>query len=224
MTYHAELAPRRRPWLIAMPLILVLLLGAVWTGVWFYAAREAETRMDAWRAQQARGGTRVRLRQPDGRRLSVPHRGALHERFGGAARRAAAARHQAEGGAGGRPGVGSEAPDRGVHRAARGVRPGPATLCARHLDAGAGERARNAVRAGARVHRGRRAEARGRDGRHDAVRLQAHRVACARAVRLLAAQSRDRSCDKARGARVRRRSTSSPRSRSMPIFWRCCTA
>jgi hypothetical protein len=56
MTYHAELAPRRRPWLIAIPLIVVLLLGAIWTGVWFYAAREAETRMDAWLAQQARGG------------------------------------------------------------------------------------------------------------------------------------------------------------------------
>jgi hypothetical protein len=56
MTFHAELAPRRRPWWIALPLILVLLLGAVWTGVWFYAAREAETRMEAWRAQQARGG------------------------------------------------------------------------------------------------------------------------------------------------------------------------
>ncbi len=27
MTYHAELAPRRRPWLIAIPLILVLALA-----------------------------------------------------------------------------------------------------------------------------------------------------------------------------------------------------
>jgi hypothetical protein len=56
MTYHAELAPRRRPWLIATPLVLVLVLGALWTGVWFYAAGEAEQRMEAWRAQQARGG------------------------------------------------------------------------------------------------------------------------------------------------------------------------
>ena len=56
MTYHAELAPRRRPWLIAIPLLIVLLLGAVWSGVWYYAAGEAETRMEAWRAQQARGG------------------------------------------------------------------------------------------------------------------------------------------------------------------------
>jgi hypothetical protein len=56
MTYHAELAPRRRPWLIATPLFLVLVLGALWTGVWYYAAGEAEQRMEAWRAQQARGG------------------------------------------------------------------------------------------------------------------------------------------------------------------------
>jgi len=56
MTYHAELKPRRRPWLIAAPLILVLVLGAAWTGVWSYAAGEAETRMNAWREQQARAG------------------------------------------------------------------------------------------------------------------------------------------------------------------------
>ena len=48
--------PRRRPWLIATPLILVLALGAAWTGVWFYAAGEAEKRMNAWREQQARAG------------------------------------------------------------------------------------------------------------------------------------------------------------------------
>ena len=51
-----DLKPRRRPWLIATPLILVLVLGAAWTGVWFYAAGEAEKRMNAWREQQARAG------------------------------------------------------------------------------------------------------------------------------------------------------------------------
>jgi hypothetical protein len=56
MTYHDELKPRRRPWLIATPLLLVLALGAAWTGVWFYAAGEAEKRMNAWREQQARAG------------------------------------------------------------------------------------------------------------------------------------------------------------------------
>ena len=56
MTYHEGLKPRRRPWLIATPLILVLVLGAVWTGVWFFAASEAEKRMNAWREQQASAG------------------------------------------------------------------------------------------------------------------------------------------------------------------------
>jgi len=56
MTYHEALKPRRRPWLIATPLILVLVLGAVWTGVWFFAAGEAEKRMNAWREQQAGAG------------------------------------------------------------------------------------------------------------------------------------------------------------------------
>jgi hypothetical protein len=55
-TYHADLAPRRRPWLIAIPLIIVLVLAALWTGLWFYAAGQAETRMEAWRAQQAQAG------------------------------------------------------------------------------------------------------------------------------------------------------------------------
>jgi hypothetical protein len=56
MTYHEALKPRRRPWLIATPLILVLVLGAAWTGVWFFAAGEAEKRLNAWREQQARAG------------------------------------------------------------------------------------------------------------------------------------------------------------------------
>jgi hypothetical protein len=56
MTYHAELAPRRRPWLIAIPLVLVLVLAAVWSGVWYFAAGEAEARVNDWQAQQAKAG------------------------------------------------------------------------------------------------------------------------------------------------------------------------
>lgn len=56
MTYHAELAPRRRPWLIATPLLLVVVLAAAWSGVWYYAAREAEARVNDWQAQQAKAG------------------------------------------------------------------------------------------------------------------------------------------------------------------------
>ena len=56
MTYHAELAPRRRHWLIAAPLILVLALAVAWSGFWYYAAREAEARVNDWQAQQAKAG------------------------------------------------------------------------------------------------------------------------------------------------------------------------
>src|SRR4051812_48193806 len=56
MTYHAELAPRRRRWLIATPLIFVLVLAAGWSGFWYYAATAARTRLDAWQAQQAQAG------------------------------------------------------------------------------------------------------------------------------------------------------------------------
>src|SRR3954471_22608322 len=56
MTYHAELAPRRRPWLIALPLVLVVVLAAAWSGFWYYASREAEARINDWQAQQAKAG------------------------------------------------------------------------------------------------------------------------------------------------------------------------
>lgn len=56
MTYHADLAPRRSHWLIAAPLIVMLVLAAVWSGVWFYAAGEAEARINDWQAQQAKAG------------------------------------------------------------------------------------------------------------------------------------------------------------------------
>jgi hypothetical protein len=56
MTYHAELAPRRRPWLIAIPLVVVLALAVAWSGIWYYAAGEAEARVNDWQAQQAKAG------------------------------------------------------------------------------------------------------------------------------------------------------------------------
>jgi len=56
-SYHPELAPKRRgSWLIATPLILVLVAAAAWTAVWFYAAGRAETLVNDWRTQQARAG------------------------------------------------------------------------------------------------------------------------------------------------------------------------
>ena len=56
MTYHDELRPRRRPWLIALPLAIVVALGVAWTVLWFFAASEAEARLNEWRAQQAKSG------------------------------------------------------------------------------------------------------------------------------------------------------------------------
>ncbi len=56
MTYHAELVPRRRPWLIATPLALVVALAIAWSGFWYYAAREAQARIEDWQAQQAKAG------------------------------------------------------------------------------------------------------------------------------------------------------------------------
>src|SRR5688572_26722093 len=56
MTYHADITPHRRPWLIAMPLVVVVALAAAWSGVWYYAAGEAEARINDWQAQQATAG------------------------------------------------------------------------------------------------------------------------------------------------------------------------
>ena len=47
--------PRRR-WPIVLPLALVVLLAAGWSGVWFYAAGRAQTEFAAWRAKQAAAG------------------------------------------------------------------------------------------------------------------------------------------------------------------------
>ena len=56
MTYHADLAPRRRSWLIATPLVLVVVLGFAWSTFWYYAAGQAETRINEWQAQQVGAG------------------------------------------------------------------------------------------------------------------------------------------------------------------------
>lgn len=56
MTYHADLAPRRRPWLIALPLVLVIALGAAWIALWYFMAAQTEKRLEDWRVQQAAAG------------------------------------------------------------------------------------------------------------------------------------------------------------------------
>ena len=53
---YAAAAPRRRRWLLLVPVTLVLALAIAWTGLWFYAAARADTEMVAWREREAKAG------------------------------------------------------------------------------------------------------------------------------------------------------------------------
>jgi hypothetical protein len=54
---YPEFAPRRRrSWLVALPLVFVLVLAAVWSGVWYYASVTAQTMIDGWRTREAERG------------------------------------------------------------------------------------------------------------------------------------------------------------------------
>jgi hypothetical protein len=45
-----------RRWLVALPLIVVLLLAVAWSGFWFYAAARADGMLAEWRAREAEAG------------------------------------------------------------------------------------------------------------------------------------------------------------------------
>jgi hypothetical protein len=45
-----------RPWLIALPTVAVVLLGAIWSAFWYYGANKAEATVSAWRAREAASG------------------------------------------------------------------------------------------------------------------------------------------------------------------------
>ena len=47
---------RRRPWLIALPLAVFVVLALLWTGFWFYAAHRAEIEIANWRDGEAQQG------------------------------------------------------------------------------------------------------------------------------------------------------------------------
>src|SRR5205085_10767559 len=47
---------RRSLWPVLVPLILVVALAIVWTGLWFDAAAAAEETLDGWRAREAKSG------------------------------------------------------------------------------------------------------------------------------------------------------------------------
>src|SRR6202045_2188750 len=51
------IAPRRRPlWRLFIMPVLVLVAAVAWSGFWFYAASQVDTKADAWRAQEAKSG------------------------------------------------------------------------------------------------------------------------------------------------------------------------
>ncbi|HEY9361595.1 MAG TPA: DUF2125 domain-containing protein, partial [Xanthobacteraceae bacterium] len=48
--------PRRRRWLLFVPFAVVVVLAAVWTCVWFYAANRAEADLAALRQRERQAG------------------------------------------------------------------------------------------------------------------------------------------------------------------------
>jgi len=51
--YHPALASRGSSWRILWPFAVVVALGIVWTGLWYYAAHIAEQTLAGWRAREA---------------------------------------------------------------------------------------------------------------------------------------------------------------------------
>ena len=49
-------SPRSRRWLIAVPTTILVLLGVIWSGFWYWATTTAEATMAAWRAREAEAG------------------------------------------------------------------------------------------------------------------------------------------------------------------------
>jgi len=45
--------PRRRTWMVALPLILFIVVALLWSGAWYYASVTAHTTIDGWRAREA---------------------------------------------------------------------------------------------------------------------------------------------------------------------------
>jgi hypothetical protein len=48
--------PRRRSWLITLPLAIVVVLAVLWTGFWYYASATAQTMLDDWKVREAKLG------------------------------------------------------------------------------------------------------------------------------------------------------------------------
>jgi len=57
--------PRRRPWLVALPLAIVVVLALLWTGFWFYAAHRTDLEIARWRDREAQSGRIVTCGRQD---------------------------------------------------------------------------------------------------------------------------------------------------------------
>lgn len=53
---HPLLAPRRTPWTLIGTLVVLAAFAGAWTAGWHYAADRVESRIDEWRAREARAG------------------------------------------------------------------------------------------------------------------------------------------------------------------------
>ena len=53
---HQTGSPAPRRWLIAMPTAIVILLGALWSGFWYWSSSKAQASLTAWRAHEAEVG------------------------------------------------------------------------------------------------------------------------------------------------------------------------
>lgn len=56
MSYHPALASRPRRWPIVLPFVVVVVLAAGWSGVWYYASKRAEAALAGWMEREAKAG------------------------------------------------------------------------------------------------------------------------------------------------------------------------
>jgi len=49
-------SPKSRTWLIAVPTAILILLGVIWSGFWYWSTTAAEATMTAWRTREAEAG------------------------------------------------------------------------------------------------------------------------------------------------------------------------
>src|ERR1700730_10577196 len=49
-------SPRSRPWLIAVPTVILVLLGVIWSGFWYWSTTTTEATMTSWSFREAEAG------------------------------------------------------------------------------------------------------------------------------------------------------------------------